>query len=67
MLSDMVQACQPNPSLSNLCLMAAYLLGFAPFLRYNEFFKLLCEDLVFTPNFLQDQPKLINTVKVTLS
>ena len=53
MLSDMVQACQPNPSLGDLRLMAACLLGFAAFLRYDELSKLRCEDLVFTPKFLQ--------------
>ena len=53
MLSDMVQACQPDPSLGDLRLMAACLLGFAAFLRYDELSKLRCEDLTFTPTFLQ--------------
>ena len=35
MLSDMVMACQPDPSLGNLRLMAACLLGFAAFLHYD--------------------------------
>ena len=53
MLSDMVQACQPDPSLGDLRLMAACLLGFAAFLHYDELSKLHCEDLVFTPKFLK--------------
>ena len=53
MLSDMVQACQPDPSLGDLRLLAACLLGFAAFLCYDELSKLRCEDLVFTPKFLQ--------------
>ena len=53
MLSDMVQACQPDPSLGDLRLMAACLLGFAAFLRYDELSKLRCEDLTFTANFLE--------------
>lgn len=53
MLNDMVQACQPDPSLGDLRLMAACLLGFAAFLRYDELSKLRCEDLTFTPTFLQ--------------
>ena len=53
MLSDMVQVCQPDPSLGDLRLMAAYLLGFAAFLRYDELSKLRCDDLTFTANFLE--------------
>ena len=50
MLNDMVQACQPDPSLGDLRLMAACLLGFATFLQYDE---LCCEDVTFTANFLE--------------
>ena len=53
MLGDMVQACQPDPSLGDLRLLAACLLGFAAFLRYDELAKLRCEDLLFTDAFLQ--------------
>ena len=53
MLDDMVQACQPEPSLGDLRLMAACLLGFAAFLRYDEISKLRYEDLTFTDAFLQ--------------
>ena len=50
MLDDMVQACQPDPSSGDLCLLAACLLGFAAFLHYDE---LTNEDLLFTDAFLQ--------------
>ena len=53
MLRDMVQACQPDPSLADLRFLAACLLGFAAFLRYDELSKLRCEDLLFTSAFLQ--------------
>ena len=53
MLSDMVLACQPDPSLGDLQLMAACLVGFAAFLRYDELSKLRCEDLTLTANFLE--------------
>jgi len=53
MLRDMVQACQPDPSLADLHFLAACLLGFAAFLRYDELSKLRCEDLLFTSTFLQ--------------
>ena len=69
MLSDMVQACQPDPSLGDLRLMAACLLGFAAFLWYDELSKLCCEDLTFIANFLEikiKSSKPINTDKVTL-
>ena len=53
MLSDMVQACQPDPSFDDLQLMDACSLGFAAFLWYDELSKLYYEDLTFTANFLE--------------
>ena len=50
MLNDMVQACQPDPSLDDLRVMAACLLGFTASLQYDE---LCCEDVTFTANFLE--------------
>ena len=39
MLSDVVQACYPDPSLGDLQLMVACLLGFAAFLLNDELSK----------------------------
>jgi len=47
MLEAMVIACGANPSLSDVRFLAACLLGFAAFLRYDELSSLKCSDILF--------------------
>ena len=53
MLEAMVKACGAQPSLGDLRLLAACLLSFAAFLRYDEVSQLRCTDVSFYPTYLE--------------
>ena len=49
----MVRACGAHPSLADVRFLAACLLGFAAFLRYEEIAKLNCNDVEFFTNHVE--------------
>ena len=53
MLEAMVEACGAQPSLGDLRILAACLLSFAAFLRYDVVSQLHCSDVSFYPTYLK--------------
>jgi len=61
MLEAMVRACGAKPSLSDVRFLAACLLGFAAFLRYEELSSLKCSDVLFFTEHMEIKIRLSKT------